>query len=609
MTDILLLPDYRGEAEPEQAVRFTQGMFTVDEQGLFVTQIDRTGNSHQTWLASPIYVHGLARTEEGRGWSYYVGFLDPDTAPQHALLSKADEHDCANWWSALGERGLTIAPDAKLRRLVAEYIIGFSGPARFTLVHSVGWNKQNDLFVLPSGIAMGDGAKDTLFVPGGAEGPVEGVRPECSLDDWKANVADACDGNSRLVLALCAAFAAPLLKPLGQTNLTVNLFGQSSTGKSTALNVAASVCGAPDEYARSWNATAAGLEQFLARRNDSLVCLDEIGEASDLVLEGAPYAIASGKGKLKSNKAQTLQPTETRRTVVLSAGELTYEQALSRNGRKVQAGQAIRHIDLPADAGAGMGVFEKLNGHSAPRQLADALNAASRLYHIIALDAFVDKLISPGSLPAVTARAARELGVISSSLCPSDASGQVVRVAQSFALLAFAGRLACDFEVLPFQQADIDDAISKCFTSWLAQRGTAGELEPEECVQQVRMFCQAHGRSRFETWDCDPSLSHVRDRVGYIRPDGTAAGFYVFPEAFKKVLCEGLDHRRVARVLQERGLLLTDPSGNPSKTVHVPRNGPKRLYHLAMDIIGTTETEGAQTARPSPRGGDPDITK
>ncbi len=50
-----------------------------------------------------------------------------------------------------------------------------------------------------------------------------------------------------------------------------------STGKSTVLRVASSVWGGFD-YLQSWRATSNGLEGIAAAHNDSLLCLDEIGE-------------------------------------------------------------------------------------------------------------------------------------------------------------------------------------------------------------------------------------------------------------------------------------------------------------------------------------------
>lgn len=73
------------------------------------------------------------------------------------------------------------------------------------------------------------------------------------------------------MLSLSAAFTAPLLKlaklqEVGGAGL--HLMGDSSRGKTTALQVAASVWGAPT-FMRTWRATTNGLEAIAAFRKDS----------------------------------------------------------------------------------------------------------------------------------------------------------------------------------------------------------------------------------------------------------------------------------------------------------------------------------------------------
>ena len=82
-------------------------------------------------------------------------------------------------------------------------------------------------------------------------------------------------GNSRLVLAVSCAFAALLLHPAGAESGGLHFVGESSTGKTTALKVAASVFGAPD-YLQRWRATTNGLESLARLRSDTLLVLDEL---------------------------------------------------------------------------------------------------------------------------------------------------------------------------------------------------------------------------------------------------------------------------------------------------------------------------------------------
>ncbi|MCH3719489.1 DUF927 domain-containing protein, partial [Campylobacter lari] len=61
------------------------------------------------------------------------------------------------------------------------------------------------------------------------------------LDGWRESVARFSDGNPLLILGICAALAGPLLHPARQQSGGVNLYGKSSTGKSSIAQAAASV--------------------------------------------------------------------------------------------------------------------------------------------------------------------------------------------------------------------------------------------------------------------------------------------------------------------------------------------------------------------------------
>ena len=85
-------------------------------------------------------------------------------------------------------------------------------------------------------------------------------------------------GNSRLVFALSVAFAGALPALVGEESGGFHFRGASSSGKTTALKVAASVWGHPSEYPRLWRATANGLEGLAALHNDGLLILDELSQ-------------------------------------------------------------------------------------------------------------------------------------------------------------------------------------------------------------------------------------------------------------------------------------------------------------------------------------------
>lgn len=111
--------------------------------------------------------------------------------------------------------------------------------ARLRKVERLGWH--GGAYVLPDQvIGAPQGERIAFQPPGDFE---HAFRAAGSLEGWREEIAAPCAGNSRLALSLCMGFAAPLLALLEEEGGGVHLRGGSSLGKTTALNVAASLWG------------------------------------------------------------------------------------------------------------------------------------------------------------------------------------------------------------------------------------------------------------------------------------------------------------------------------------------------------------------------------
>ena len=98
------------------------------------------------------------------------------------------------------------------------------------------------------------------------------------------------------------------------------------------------------------------------------------------------FVLANGQGKTRAGKYGEMRLPARWRLVFLSTGEVTLESHLASIGKRVKAGQQVRVIDLSADAGAQMGVFNQSHGMNAA-DLADHLKQQSRQhYGSLALD-------------------------------------------------------------------------------------------------------------------------------------------------------------------------------------------------------------------------------
>ena len=282
-----------------------------------------------------------------------------------------------------------------------------------------------------------------MLLDGAAHGPYE---TKGTLAEWREGVATLAAGHAIPMLAISTAFAGPLLHLAGLEGGGLNLFGQSSRGKTTCLQAAASVWGrgGTPGYVRAWRATSNGLEGAAAQSSDTVMVLDELGMVDAREAAQAFYGLANGARKQRAGRDGSPREPKSWRVLFLSSGELPVEAKLSEApGRKARAGQLVRLLDVPADRGAGFGVFD--NG--GPDGDAGALAKSIKLAATSSL-----RNGRPGIRAATDCRrrdwrgrARADFEQFVTATIPAAADGQVERAAQRFGLIFAAGELGDDF--------------------------------------------------------------------------------------------------------------------------------------------------------------------
>ncbi|MFG1303683.1 DUF927 domain-containing protein [Xanthobacter autotrophicus] len=427
------------------------------------------------------------------------------------------------------------------------------------------------------------------------------LREGGTLEGWQEHVGRYAAGNSRLVLALSTALAAPLLYPTGEESGGFHFRGPSSTGKSTALVVAGSVWGGGGirGYVRTWRATSNGLEGVAAMHCDCLLCLDEMGQVDGRDAGQIAYMLANGVGKARAGRSGEARPAAEWRLLFLSSGELSLADKIAEDGRgrKVAAGQQVRIVDIPADAGAGLGLFENLHGFPSADAFARHLKMASSEHYGHPSRAFLRTLVDAFDDIAPVVKGYSEEFLAEN--CPADVDGQVSRVAARFGLVAAAGEMATAAAVLPWAAGEATRAAARCFRDWLAVRGGVEPAEESEGIAAVRRFIELHGNSRFEAMGDlaahdgygDALAQRVVNRAGFRRR--ARAGeieYLVLPEAWRTEVCAGLDAAAVAGVLARRGYLVTGGDGKPQVKTRLPNfASPVRCYIISANILGDAE--------------------
>ncbi len=490
--------------------------------------------------------------------------------------------------------GLEISTSPRARQWLADYVQRSSPVNTARCVSRTGWHKQG--FVLPD-LNIGDLGQEKIVIQGKTCHFVA-YATSGTLLDWQEHVADFCVGNSRLIFSVSASFAGPLLHLMEMEGGGFHFYSHSSSGKTTALRVSSSVYGSKD-FMRKWKSTTNGLEGIAFQHNDTILCLDEIGEMSPFDVGDAAYMLANGSGKNRAKADGGLRDPLTWRVLFLSSGEIGLSTHMEQAGKKSKAGQEIRLAEIPADTGK-HGLFEELHGLPNGSVFADTLAKNAQKYYGAAGREFLKILTQNIHDAKAFVKKAME-GFLNEAL-PPKATGQIHRVAARFALVAAAGEfaIACNITrnlgkdglaAIGWNPGDAHRAALKCFNDWLAVFGSTDIQEVTQLLADLEYFLEQHGESRFTDWyanNPDEASTGYRThhRSGFRKHTSEGMEFYIFPETFKREVCKGREEKFVKQTLFDRGLLKKDAEGKftcSAKPISEAKS--KRFYVIASSQI------------------------
>lgn len=562
------------------------GFFIIPEgkrAGLYKMDVKPDGEMMETRIGPPLHVRGMTRDSEGNEWGLMLEWTDPDNK-KHLWAMPIDLlfRQNSEWFSVLASGGWLGNPLA--RKKLVEFFSAVRPVRRIRCVPRIGWDA--DAYILPEAVY---GSTDNESIVLQAYNQAGLYRCSGSFESWK-EIGKLASGNSRLSFALCVAFAGPLLRLAGMEGGGFSFEGGSSSGKTTALQIAASVWGSP-EHVRSWRATDNGLEAIAAMHNDNVLILDEVGQVNGKVLAECAYMLANGQGKGRSTREGSLRKLHTWRLLFLSSGELGLADKLAENGIKSRGGQEVRFVGLPVDAS----MLTDLHGFANAGAVANRLKELSATHYGHAGRAFLEKLAMPENLEKLGREINEVIAKRVKMLVPDEADGQVRRVARRFALCCLAGCLAMSFEILP-PEFDAVSCVETCFRDWLAVRGGIGASEDAAILSTVRLFIEQHGMSRFQ--DMDRCVDTCVNRVGFRRETHGTTEYIILPESFRTEVIRGYSPRRAGTVLRNAGWLRLSDGKSTTKR-ELPGLGRIRVYVLVLPNEPDEEKTGDENTSAS----------
>lgn len=390
-----------------------------------------------------------------------------------------------------------------------------------------------------------------------------------TLEEWQQHVCTYAKYSSRLMLGLCSALAGVLIKFTDIENGGFHLHGDSSMGKSTMLKFAASLRGNKDGIC-NWNITAAALEQVAMAHNDSTLLLDELRLLNDNIRQAAMkagtyiYMITEGKGKGRSSYFQKNELTW--RLIFLSAGELSLSEHAEAGDTTRMNGECVRTIDIPADAGTGLGIYEYLpKDIKTPNKLAILLANNMNQYYGTAIPEFVKMISSILKKSEESEFRATILKHVDHFIRASKevSDGQSIRIVTKFALLYAAGCLASRFKIVPLTRNEILHGILKCYKDAQSSRPKSTGQKVTDLKQFI--ITELNSKNAPNLKSTNLSASELNDALVIIATLDKVKVIAIQKEHFQNMFNSSNEANIALNMLDNEGLLLRDAQNNKTR--------------------------------------------
>lgn len=257
------------------------------------------------------------------------------------------------------------------------------------------------------------------------------IIPQGTLDEWMAVMTKEVLGRPALELALVIGLAGPVASMIAKETqlevIVVHIYGDSSTGKTTAARVAVSPFGYPGTkeggLIKNWNSTDNALIGQLRNIFGIPIAIDE-ASMRDSTSSKLIYTLASGRDKSRLQKTGEQQEPAQWEGVIVSTAEHSLREKSSKNAGIAVRLQEIGNVQWTASANNADILKETLMknyGHAGPILVKHLLELGTEtivkmwreeqmsiLEKISNPDHFASRLADRVAIFAVTAKLAKE---------------------------------------------------------------------------------------------------------------------------------------------------------------------------------------------------------
>ncbi|MGC9536515.1 DUF927 domain-containing protein [Streptomyces sp. UG1] len=410
----------------------------------------------------------------------------------------------------LGGAGLpAVEGDARLlERWLAEFEAANVGriPSK-QLARWLGWQPDGSFVSSPDEGVTVDVTYEEM------RGPAKAHGKRGTLDGWQEAV-KVLKGHLVPRVAVAAAFAAPLLEPLGADSFTLDFSSRSTGGKTTSLQCALSVWANPSvqsDAMSNWRTTLYAIEKRLNLVRGLPTVFDETMAVTDEgLIDEVLYQVPMNHGKARSGGAYgSMLPWQT---ILLSSGERSIQSFTTSQGA------------APRVLGTTVPPFGRNGGEDAVKVRDGVL---ANFGH--AGPAFVAYLLERLNQPGGVERLRDWHKQLQTAF--RGGNDMTARRAPMVAALALGERLAHRAGLLPYEPLS-DDQWNRLFTSF-----SATDNRPEMAMDVVREYLAAHQwELHGATYDGD--RPPFRGWLGAAKHVGGEMKVAVLPQRLKGILAE-----------------------------------------------------------------------
>jgi hypothetical protein len=498
----------------------------------------------------------------------------------------------------LADLGYQWPEDDSLSRAILNEVAMTQPKRRFRMVSAPGWYDGDATYVIRGRVFVRGAKKPPeIYIDPASAGHVGAFVLEGSLRGWQETVAIPSRKSSRLRLAIAASLAAPFLRPLGVDSFGLNLFSQTSDGKTLASIVAASAPGLMGpEGLPGWADSEAAIEDLLFGHRDGLVPLEEAADGEHQMApekKGRMLAFLLARNRPRKlakvyERNNNLQGRETR-NIVISSSERALGQIARAAGKGRLGGEEVRFIDIPASDPGSSGIFDG-NIKPAPgktlrettKELIETLRANANKHQGYAFDELLEKYVNDKH-GLETLRKYKEQFEAEAEI--PDKHNAHFRVRSNFAVMYGAAALAIDYGILPWKKGPTFRAVEKCMRLALATMTTGGN-EPAVSAGTVdphvigQMLNEHIAKANIVVVTPKKKVTEKQAQTRQ-RADGFAINgmVYVKPKRFRK----WIPSQPERNALKEQKVIRTDR--NDTATIEKKIGGiAGKLRYYAVDI-------------------------